>query len=668
MSERRGGRHPLPAGSEVRLGKEIERRRNLSRKTQSDNGAYGSGSDADNCSDRESEYSPGDDHSTGGESAYLPDGLSDSEFESTPDVREPCYRALGSVITTRSRGQLVKSSIAFDSESEYSPEVHNLCDQASLIVTAEPFRRQPVESSGSNREPTKGRSEPYRIKLPLYSPFLPPIDRTLRGQDFFEDLRAKRIIPGYDETRFLCWCKVAKSNGSQEDPWAIQTSHGVPSRQFPQFPLKKSSIPRQSEDVDPIPENSCAAGQQTAEFSTKTRHFGVDLPEYSPFLPIIDRSSQGQAFYEDLRKKQIIAGYDEQRFSCWRHAAKADRGCVRLSILHLGSRSVRGVRTRTPFTIQHWYTHAQVCEFLKDPWARIPGATAGDSRKYPRFPLIKPALPVAGGETRVSSSSADCGQVSTNEVSRASLWVPPVDGTFRGLEFYQDLAAKKIIAGFDEERFSCWCHVAYNAKGKSSAQKAHKWWTHAKTCQFLLDPWAEYSQDGVAMRRFPQFPLEKPKTSGQGENTVATSEGVPLEEQVAARSSGDGRLARVFGTPSPDYSPFLPSPDRTLSQQAFYEDLLSKKIIADYDATHYKCWCRMGDSAWPYTHSRSRKRKGSMATSKGGGKGVRLFPQYPLHKPDHPTEGFRKPARQPDPISITSASLGKSTHKTVTIV
>jgi hypothetical protein len=57
-------------------------------------------------------------------------------------------------------------------------------------------------------------TEPARnvriLTLPDYSPHLPQFDRTKTGEAFFADLYDKRLIPGYDQDRFSCWCHVAK--------------------------------------------------------------------------------------------------------------------------------------------------------------------------------------------------------------------------------------------------------------------------------------------------------------------------------------------------------------------------------------------------------------------------------------------------------------------------
>lgn len=102
---------------------------------------------------------------------------------------------------------------------------HRLRPGRSLIVDVEPAR------PGSANEPlflestapkTTTSSEPapeiQTTPLPKYSPFLPPIDRTKAGEEFYADLQDKRIIPGYDEDRFSCWCHVAKEQSGKVAP------------------------------------------------------------------------------------------------------------------------------------------------------------------------------------------------------------------------------------------------------------------------------------------------------------------------------------------------------------------------------------------------------------------------------------------------------------------
>jgi hypothetical protein len=102
---------------------------------------------------------------------------------------------------------------------------------SSLIVNVEPagdvsaneplFLESAEPMANVSPAPTP---EVITTPFPAYSSLLPPIDRTKSGEEFYADLQAKRIIPGYDQDRFSCWCHVAKS---EEDPEAegLSVSH-----------------------------------------------------------------------------------------------------------------------------------------------------------------------------------------------------------------------------------------------------------------------------------------------------------------------------------------------------------------------------------------------------------------------------------------------------------
>jgi hypothetical protein len=89
-------------------------------------------------------------------------------------------------------------------------------DQRTLFVEPE-TSEQPSSPSAPVLAPTvRRRYKATKIirrqesRLPNYSPHLPPLDFRKSGKAFYSDLRDKRIIPDYDEDRFLCWCHVAK--------------------------------------------------------------------------------------------------------------------------------------------------------------------------------------------------------------------------------------------------------------------------------------------------------------------------------------------------------------------------------------------------------------------------------------------------------------------------
>jgi hypothetical protein len=102
---------------------------------------------------------------------------------------------------------------------------HRLRPGRSLIVDVEPARPESANAPlflDSTLPKTTTSSGPApeitTTPLPKYSPLLPPIDRTKAGEDFYADLQDKRIIPGYDEDRFSCWCHVAKEQSGKVAP------------------------------------------------------------------------------------------------------------------------------------------------------------------------------------------------------------------------------------------------------------------------------------------------------------------------------------------------------------------------------------------------------------------------------------------------------------------
>lgn len=58
--------------------------------------------------------------------------------------------------------------------------------------------------------------------LPHYSAYLPPIDQSKTGEEFFAHLRNEMIISSYDATRFSCWCHIAKD----VEKGVVTGSHG----------------------------------------------------------------------------------------------------------------------------------------------------------------------------------------------------------------------------------------------------------------------------------------------------------------------------------------------------------------------------------------------------------------------------------------------------------
>jgi hypothetical protein len=99
------------------------------------------------------------------------------------------------------------TSLAESDDAEVLPQ-----DENAIVVDLEPARHVsslPISNHASALPATVGNATRFpTTPLPNYSLHLPPIDRTKKGEDFYADLQAKRIIPGYDEDRFSCWCHV----------------------------------------------------------------------------------------------------------------------------------------------------------------------------------------------------------------------------------------------------------------------------------------------------------------------------------------------------------------------------------------------------------------------------------------------------------------------------
>jgi hypothetical protein len=136
------------------------------------------------------------------------------------------------------------------------------------------------------------------------------------------------------------------------------------------------------------------------------------LPHYHSDLPQIDRMQASKAFYMDLQDKFIIAGFDEERFSCWCHVEKEKRGEAKhLSLKHTHKIQIQG-RNKTRlqrYSSNAFFAHALSCRFFRvsrivlllalssschqDPWA----ITSQGQRLFPNFPLPKPGGSSSGG-------------------------------------------------------------------------------------------------------------------------------------------------------------------------------------------------------------------------------------------------------------------------------
>lgn len=86
------------------------------------------------------------------------------------------------------------------------------------------------------------------------------------------------------------------------------------------------------------------------------------LAYYHSGLPQIDRTKASKEFYIDLQNKFIIAGFDEERFSCWCHVEKGKRGlATALSVSHTGVQGGKMWRYRS----SAWFHHAEYCRFYR---------------------------------------------------------------------------------------------------------------------------------------------------------------------------------------------------------------------------------------------------------------------------------------------------------------
>lgn len=102
--------------------------------------------------------------------------------------------------------------------------------------------------------------------------------------------------------------------------------------------------------------------QQPQRKTTRDQLQNFPLPQYHPDLPHCDRMKCGKAFYTDLQDKFIIAGFDDERFSCWCHVEKEKEGQAGpLSLNHTRIKKAKTHRYHSSF----WFTHAQYCKFYR---------------------------------------------------------------------------------------------------------------------------------------------------------------------------------------------------------------------------------------------------------------------------------------------------------------
>ncbi|GHJ85907.1 hypothetical protein NliqN6_2309 [Naganishia liquefaciens] len=167
----------------------------------------------------------------------------------------------------------------------------------------------------------------------------------------------------------------------------------------------------------------------------------------------------------------------------------------------------------------------------------IPSTSGDDHRTRRQESLQRSDNDSARGASSTPFASPKPDAVNTNESPKTafkshssalenySRHLPAIDLTKTGEEFFADLLEKRIIAGYDQERYSCWCHVAKAAKNpntcllsiahgnvrgtsKFKQYRTFRWYQHAAKCAFYRDPWATRGRDGTGERLFPQFPLQ----------------------------------------------------------------------------------------------------------------------------------------------------------------
>ncbi|KAI5452133.1 hypothetical protein NCC49_001071 [Naganishia albida] len=443
-------------------------------------------------------------------------------------------------------------------------------EQRSSTTFSQDFEpRLPSTSSSKQRrselrptQPQPSTTLPILTTTPLpdYHPSLPPIDRTILHEEFYADLQDKRIIPGYDEERYSCWCHVSKSaKGSTaplsiqhlggtnkpfrvsrwfqhaakcaffKDPWATD-EHGE--RLFPQFPLANPSQAL-DEERHSAPANSPLHNSSPVEPTTtatppriKTPTTYYKIPNYSAHLPAIDQTLTGKDFFTHLRDAKLIARLEEKRYACWCHLAKdfEKRLPEGHSKSHADGGFVDGIQGGR-YRVSKFFEHAKSCKFFKNPWA-----TDETGRPlFPQFPLPDPepaSRAIERSERKETPSSTTATQELTTSsnpaaaITHYSPFLPPIDTGLASEEFFAHLRNESIIASYDATRFSCWCHISRDIEkgmttgshGKSHASANGRFivstfYEHARKCSFFTDPWAT-SSDGD--RLFPHFPLEKP--------------------------------------------------------------------------------------------------------------------------------------------------------------
>jgi hypothetical protein len=187
---------------------------------------------------------------------------------------------------------------------------------------------------------------------------------------------------------------------------------------------RSSEGPRQSRrETSPLTDITCPSdndSNQESEISASeivsSTGFGrqvqmTPLPHYSPHLPPIDRTKTGEGFYADLCDKRLIAGYDQDRFSCWCHVAKIAENPERAAFGNLHIRSARTEGNALRFQAYLWFGHAVKCSFYEvslsarlAPFAHSLAGSVGDDGKGWKRTTALPAIPAARPKSATRST------------------------------------------------------------------------------------------------------------------------------------------------------------------------------------------------------------------------------------------------------------------------
>lgn len=153
---------------------------------------------------------------------------------------------------------------------------------------------------------------------------------------------------------------VAKPLQQKEDVDSARSHNSASSESLNPSDVDKAKRVNAGQRDTLDPANS---GNPSEKRPRRSQRQNYPLPCYSIDLPPLDRSKCSKAFYEDLQDRFIIAGFDEERFSCWCHVEKGKKGetDALLSTSHVTH--MNGRRHRYRFAA--WFHHAERCAFYK---------------------------------------------------------------------------------------------------------------------------------------------------------------------------------------------------------------------------------------------------------------------------------------------------------------